>query len=516
MDFGLRDWARRAPQRTAVVRADGRHIGYGALDALTDRLAQLVRASGLVRGDHVAALLGNDALFFALAWACWRSGVYLTPISTHASVDDALHLVRDSRAQLVLVDARCEAVAQAVAAAMRGVGRCLACDSARPEHSALHAALAALPGTPIADESPGALMLYTSGTTGAAKGVWRPLPTSSEGPPAFARDLIDIYRFPSDARFFSPAPLYHAAALRFGLAMLAVGARVHLAERFDAVASLDLLARERITHSLWVPTMLQRMLNLPAGRRAAHRADAHVMAMHAAAPCPAPLKRAMLDWWGPILHEFYGGTESVGFCTIGPQEWLAHPGSVGRAHRGVVHVLDECDEELPPGATGRIAFSGSSRFEYFGDPVKTASRLSRQGYQTFGDIGHVDADGYLYLTDRMDDMIISGGVNIYPQEVEAALAQAPQVADCAVVGLPDAEYGERVVAFVVLRDAVADPTHTTDTAGTLAQLRDFCQQRLGSVKRPKEFHVLAQLPRSPLGKLLRRELRRLQPATAPP
>lgn len=499
MDLGLRDWSRRAPDRVAVVCADGARVRYAELEHLANGLAQLVRASGLRRGDHVAAMLGNDPMLHALAWACWRAGVYLTPVSTHASVADALYLLRDCRARLVLIDARFAAVHAAACDALRGQARVLAHGGAARE---LQQALAGLRTSPIADESPGGLMLYTSGTTGAPKGVWRPLPERAEGPPSFARDLIEIYGFPADARFFSPAPLYHAAPLRFGLAMLTVGATVYLTDRFDAAAALDLIERERITHSLWVPTMLQRLCDLPAARRTAHAAPDHVMAMHAAAPCPVPLKRAMMDWWGPILHEFYGGTESVGFCGIGPQEWLQHEGSVGRALRGTLHVLDEDDAELPVGATGRIAFSGASRFEYFGDPAKTASRLSRQGFQTFGDIGHVDAEGYLYLTDRMDDVIISGGVNIYPQEVEAALMQARQVRECAVVGLPDQDYGERVVAFVVLRDSAIDISET------VAELEVFCHARLGSVKRPKEIRLLAALPRSPVGKLLRRELKR--------
>ena len=502
MDFGLRDWARREPGRTAVVSADGMPMSYGELDALVNRLARLIRASGLKRGDHMAAVLGNDPMFFAIAWACWRSGIYFTTISTHASSSDALYLVNNCQAKLVLVDARFDMLAGTIQSIMLGKGRCLTTGGTDAAGRQLEAALADFTNEPIADESPGALMLYTSGTTGAAKGVWRPLPETADGPPVFARDLLDIYKFSEGARFFSPAPLYHAAPLRFGLAMLTAGAMVYLTERFDAAVALDMIEREQLTHTLWVPTMLQRLMNLPADRRKVFRAPAHIMAMHAAAPCPPSLKQAMIDWWGPILSEFYGGTESVGFCTLDSHEWLAHRGSVGRAHLGVIHVLDENNRESPPRITGRIVFSGSSAFEYFGDPAKTAGRLSPQGYQTFGDIGYVDEEGYLHLTDRLDDMIISGGVNIYPQEVEAALLEAPGITDCAVIGMPDVEYGERVVAFIVLRD---------DVNGALAEksefFANFCQQRLGSIKRPKEFRVLDKLPRSNIGKLLRRELR---------
>ena len=349
-------------------------------------------------------------------------------------------------------------------------------------------------------------MMYTSGTTGAPKGVIRPLlPADWRGTPPFAADLIALFGIAGDdVRYLSTAPLYHAAPLRFALAITAGGGTAIVMERFDAESALQLVEEQRITHSQWVPAMFQRLLSLPAERRAAFSAPAHRSAIHGAAPCPATLKQSMIDWWGPILVEYYSGSEGIGLTLIDSAEALTHPGSVGRTRKGVLHIADEHGAELPAGATGLVCFSGVAPFAYHKAPQKTAARTLPQGWQTFGDIGHVDADGYLYLTDRQDDMIISGGVNVYPQEIEATLRTLHGVWDCAVVGIDDERFGETPVAFIVAqRDCALDgPT-------LLATVTRHCERHLGRFKRPSRFMLIDALPRSATGKLLRRRLREL-------
>jgi fatty-acyl-CoA synthase len=347
-------------------------------------------------------------------------------------------------------------------------------------------------------------MMYTSGTTGAPKGVRRPLlPADWRGTPPFAADLIALFGVGGDdVRYLSTAPLYHAAPLRFALAVTAGGGSVHVMERFDAVTALELLQREGITHSQWVPAMFQRMLALPQPLRASFQAPAHRCAIHGAAPCAPELKRAMIDWWGPILLEYYSGSEGVGLTLIDSVDALAHPGSVGRARKGTLHIVDDAGREVPTGTTGLVCFSGVAPFEYHNAPEKTAARTLPQGRQTFGDLGHVDREGFLYLTDRQDDMIISGGVNLYPQEIEAAIRNVPGVWDCAVVGVPDERFGERPVAFIV-------PVRGQTGTDLEDVVRQHCEHKLGRYKRPDAIYVTAELPRSPTGKLLRRELRKL-------
>jgi acyl-CoA synthetase (AMP-forming)/AMP-acid ligase II len=504
MQFGLRDWALREPRRLAVKEVNGSQTSFGELEVLTNRIAHLLRQIGLNRGDHVAVILGNNPHILAFAWACYRAGLYFTPVANTFSASEVAYVVANSQAKAVIADHRFETSVVGLAQAQSDARHFFVLGGSVAGFERIEPLLAAMPSEPIADESPGAIMLYSSGTTGAPKGIWRPLPTAEQigdGPPPFARDLITLFDIRSSDRYLSTAPLYHAAPLRWSLAVIAAGGSVALMGKFDADLALTLLERERITLSQWVPTMFHRMLALPEERRSRFRAPDHRAAYHAAAPISVPLKQAMIAWWGPIIEEYYGGSESVGLCSITTEEWLRKPGSVGRSRKGKIHILDASFQELPSGQAGAIFFSGASPFQYFGEPQKTAARTSPQGYQTFGDVGHVDRDGYLFLSDRLDDMIISGGVNVYPQEIEQALDQAPGVAEAGVVGMTDAEFGERVVAFVV-------PTNPSADLGELqATLFEFCKKTLGRTKQPKEFRFLESLPRSEPGKLLRRKLR---------
>jgi long-chain acyl-CoA synthetase len=498
----LRHWANADPQRTALTVA-GASVGYGELEGLANRWAGLMRAFGLRRGDHVAVMLPNGVSSIAAVWGCYRAGLYFTPIATTLTAAEAGYVVDNSEARIAIIDA---SYAQSVPGIRAAAVRCehwLSHGGGIDGLPTVEAALEAQSAEPIRDESRGALMLYTSGTTGAPKGVWRALPDpSTVGPPSFAGDLLALFGFDERVRYLSTAPFYHAAPLRFALAVTAAGGYVRALDRFDAAAALEILVADRITHSQWVPTMFQRMLALPESVRRGFDAPSHRLAIHAAAPCPTPVKRAMIDWWGPILYEYYSGTEGVGLTGIDSHQWLERPGSVGRALKGTPHVVDEHGVELPPGQVGRIFFSGVPAFEYFNEPAKTAGRTLANGWQTLGDIGYVDPDGYMFLTDRMDDMIISGGVNVYPQEIEEAVMALPDVVDCGAVGVDDARFGERPVAFVVARAASV-------RAGLEARVTAHCEAHLGRIKRPERVVVVDELPRSATGKLLRRELRRL-------
>ena len=499
----LRLHAGVAPERPAIVCGDVR-LSYGELEALANRFAEVFRQLGLVRGDHVATLLSNRPEGLAAAWAAWRSGVYLTPMSTALATPELHYLVEDCDAKAVLVDAQLRDLVAALPGAIARSVRWLSSGGHIEGFALLEPLLDAASPAPHADEPPGALMMYTSGTTGAPKGVIRPLlPPEWRGTPPCAADLLDLFQVGGDdVRYLSTAPLYHAAPLRVALAVTAGGGTVYVMERFDAEEALRLIAHEGITHSQWVPAMFQRLLALPAGRRAAFSAPAHRIAVHGAAPCPAALKRAMIDWWGPILLEYYSGSEGVGLTLIDSHEALAKPGSVGRARKGVLHIVDAEGAELPAGQTGIVYFSGVKPFAYHKAPQKTSGRTHAQGWQTFGDMGHVDEDGWLFLTDRQDDMIISGGVNIYPQEIEAAMLEVAGVWECSVVGVPDERFGERPVAFVV---PARDAAH--DTTALLARVRAHNSQRLGRLKQPDEIHLIDSLPRTATGKVLRRELR---------
>ena len=380
-----------------------------------------------------------------------------------------------------------------------------------PGFTPIEPLLANAKDTPHDHEPPGALMVYTSGTTGAPKGVFRDLPPADfAGTPAFAADLHPLFGLGEpDVVYLSTAPLYHAAPLRFGLAVTAGGGTVHVMDRFDADEALRLLETRAVTHSQWVPTMFQRLLALPAERRRAFSAPSHRVAVHGAAPCTPALKQSMIDWWGPILLEYYSGSEGIGLTLIDSAEALQKPGSVGRARKGQIHILDTEGNELPADETGVVYFSGIKPFAYYKAAEKSAAKTSSQGWQTFGDMGHVDADGWLFLTDRQDDMIISGGVNVYPQEIEAALREVRGVWDCAVVGVPDDRFGERPMAFVVAEQYDGNRNPAAEATDLIPRLIAHCEHHLGRVKRPAEIRMIDALPRSPTGKLLRRQLREI-------
>jgi acyl-CoA synthetase (AMP-forming)/AMP-acid ligase II len=484
--------ARTTPDKPAYIMAgSGETVTYAELDARSNQGAHLLRALGLKRGDGIALMLENDARFFEIVWAAQRAGLYYSCVSTRLAPPEIAFIVADSGSRVLVASAP-------VAPELLTPGLIVFAPGARD----FVAERGAFPTMPIADETPGTDMLYSSGTTGRPKGIRPALP---EGALDQSNALTDFgraaYGMASDTIYLSPAPLYHSAPLRWSMSVQKLGGTVIVMEKFDAEAALALIERFRVTHAKFVPTHFIRMLKLPADVRARHDLSSLRVVFHAAAPCPVEVKAAMMAWFGPIIHEFYAGTEANGLTAIGPQDWLAHPGSVGRAIWGSIRICDEAGEPLPVGEVGAIHFADGPAFEYHNDPEKTAASRNRHGWTTLGDVGRVDAEGYLYLTDRQSFMIISGGVNIYPQEIEDAIVTHPKVADVAVIGAPDPEMGERVVAVV-------QPADWADAGPALADdLTAWLQGRIGRIKQPRQIDFVQELPRHPTGKLLKRLVR---------
>lgn len=487
--------ARTQPAKPALVMAaNGETVTYGALEERSTRAARLLAQNGLPPGGQVAFLLENQPRFFELCWAAQRSGLYYTPLNWHLRRDDLQAILADSGARLLVSSPAQEATARELC---RTLGVALVVLDDRYE-----AGLAALPSGPLADEREGADMLYSGGTTGRPKGVRFPLSGRPFGTPSpIAERLSDLHGIDEQTVHLVTGPLYHSGPLGFAMRVQRRGGTVVVMERFDAEQALAAIERYRVTHSQWVPTMLVRLLRLPEAVRRRYDLSSLRVVVHSAGPCPAEVKAELIEWLGPIVYEFYGGTERNGLTHIDSREWLEHPGSVGRPVYGSVHILDEAGRELPPGATGGVYFEGGPDFEYTNDPQRTAAARSPQGWTTIGDIGHLDADGYLYLSDRRDFMVVSGGVNIYPQATENVLLEHPLVVDATVFGVPDADLGE------VLHAVVQPAPGETPPDEVVAVLHEHCRARLPGLQRPRSIELVAELPRSPAGKLDRRALR---------
>ncbi len=506
-------WAARQPDKPALVDADtGATLCFGELERQARHNAHWLVSLGLQAGDNIALLLENRFELLVLGMAARQAGLYFTPISTHLAVPEVRYILQDCGARAVFVSRSCAHLLPEPAE--RQALQCFAVDDGVADTVAdcrpWQATLAAFVATGqvegeggLASRPLGRDLLYSSGTTGRPKGVRRPLTPASEREQldAEAQGWKKLYFFDEHSVYLSPAPLYHAAPLRYVMRTLEVGGTCVVMRKFDAEAALALMARYRVTHSQWVPTMFTRMLALPAEVRQRYDLSSLRMAVHAAAPCPVPVKQAMLDWWGDVLYEYYAGSEAVGTTFITSQEWRKHPGSVGKVMTGQLHIVGDDGQELPPGEVGRIYFSGVPRFEYLNDDDKTREAYNDKGWATYGDIGHVDAEGYLYLSDRRADLILSGGVNVYPQEIENVLNTHPAVADVAVVGVPDVDFGEVPKAVVCLR-----PGHAPDQALADA-IGQFCAERLARLKLPRTVVFAEQLPRLETGKLLRRVLK---------
>ena len=494
--------AAKTPDKPAfIVAADDSRISFAMLEARANQLAHLLRKLGLRPGDDVAFCLENHPRFFEICWAAQRSGLYYTAISSRLTAGEAAYIVNDCGAKAFISSMALAELAGKLVEQTPNVAARLLLDGTIPGYQGFEAAVAAMPETPIADQTEGADMLYSSGTTGRPKGVRFPLAGVPYGTVPNLPRLAERYRITSDAVFLSPAPFYHSAPIVNMMAYVRLGATAVLVEHFDAEDFLRLVERYRVTHALLVPTMFVRLLKLPEAVRRKYDLSSLQVAVHGAAPCPVAIKQQMIAWWGPCIEEYYAGTERNGSCTIGSEEWLQRPGTVGKPAVGSVHILDDEGNELPPLQNGTIYFGGGNPFAYHNDPEKTAASRAAGGRTTLGDIGYLDADGYLYLTDRKANMIITGGVNVYPQEAENLLVSHPKVADVAVFGVPNEDFGEEVKAVVQPVDmAAAGPALE-------AELIAFCRQHLSPIKCPRSVDFEAELPRHPTGKLYKRLLR---------
>jgi fatty-acyl-CoA synthase len=499
------------PRRHAIERPDDMAfristgtdvVSFSQLEARANQAAHGFRSLGLKRGDHIVILMENRREFLEICFAADRTGLYYTTASTHLTNDEIHYIINDCHASLVLVSDTLIDRIRSFVGLLPGDRRVMAIGSGESALPSFSEMVAAAPVTPISDESQGLDMLYSSGTTGRPKGVKWALPDQPVGSPSMLIELLSgLFGYSAATRYLCPAPLYHAAPLRHTMVTIRTGGSAIIMPKFDAETSLALIEAERITHSQWVPTMFVRLLKLPVETRLRHSLASMRMAVHAAAPCPVDIKRRMIEWWGPIIHEYYAGTENNGFTALTTDEWLSHVGSVGRAKLGVIHICDEDGAELPTGAEGEVYFENGHQFEYHNDPAKTASSRNARGWTTLGDIGRLDEDGYLYLTDRKSFVIISGGVNIYPQEVENLLLQHEAVLDAAVIGIPNEDFGEEVKAVVQLVDG-HEPTETL-----ASELLAFCRMRLSAFKCPRTVDFRVEFPRSPTGKLLKRQIR---------
>ncbi len=489
-----------------IMAATGECVTYAALEARANRGAHALRALDLQNGDAVAIACDNRLEFFDIYWAAQRAGLVLVLLSARLKTDEITYIVNDSGAKAVLISDAMADTARAVAAnrdAMPGLATIVSIGAVDdlPDWTRL---CAAQPVTPIADEQIGGRMVYSSGTTGRPKGLRFVPPAGSpvQINPAAAM-FAGHYGFDANTVYLSPAPLYHSAPMGMTSAMQSVGGKAVIMVKFDPEEFLRAIERWKITAVMVVPTMFIRLLALPEVVRSRYDLSSLKTVIHAAAPCPVPVKQAMIEWLGPIIEEFYAGSEGNGHVMISSAEWLERPGSVGRAVVGQLHICDDAGNEVQVGETGTIYFGGGRPIDYHNDPAKSASAQNpkRPDWTTMGDVGRVDAEGYLYLSDRKDFMIISGGVNIYPQEVENLLITHPKVADAAVFGVPNADFGEEVKAVVQLKEW----SHAGDALAV--ELIGWCREHLADVKCPRSVDFERELPRAETGKLYKKELK---------
>ena len=498
----IRETAIATPDKPAVILyPSGALVTFGEMEARANQLAHYFREHGLVEGDAVALLIENNEHMHTVMWAARRSGLYYVPINTHLTPAEAAYIVDNSAAKAIIGSEALRPVLQGLAEHLpNGLPPVLLTTGEMDGWAKYPDAVAELPTTPIADEWDGDLLQYSSGTTGRPKGIKRDLPHRSPAEtPGLMAALVSFWMNP-EAVYLSPAPLYHTAPSVWSMQAQAGGITTVVLEKFDAEGALDAIQKHRVTHGQFVPVMFTRMLKLPEQVRKSYDVSSLQRVMHAAAPCPVEIKKQMIDWWGPIVDEYYASSEAIGATLISADEWLAHPGSVGKAMTGVVHILGEDGQEVPAGQHGEIFFEGGADFEYLNDSAKTASSRDSHGWKTVGDIGYLDEDGFLYLTDRRHHMIISGGVNIYPQEAENMLVVHPKVMDAAVFGIPDEEMGQTVKGVV----QTVDPSDATDEFAR--ELLEWLRDQLSHYKCPRSISFEAQLPRTDTGKLYKQEL----------
>ena len=506
------------PDHPAVVLADtGEVLSYRHLDEGSNRFAQLLRARGLQPGDRIGVMMRNGLEFPQVYWGATRCGIFVTLLSTHLQPAEAAYILNDSGSRLLVLSAALGETPRARAAARRelipDVEQVYFAGDAESEGGKIDGALslgdvlAAMPARPVRDEISGYHMIYSSGTTGRPKGIVLPFTPGPIDEFNMHEGSMPIYRETQPLVTFNAGPLYHGAPLSTMVVTHRHGGTFVTQAKFDAEGVLRAVQDWRVNIAQFVPTMFVRMLALADAVRLKYDLSSLILVMHAAAPCPVEIKRRMIEWLGPILFEYYGSTEGVGATAITSQEWLRKPGSVGKSSLGPIHICDDEGRELPPGEPGTIWFEAlpGRTVHYLNDPEKTrrAAHPRHPDWFAVGDIGRLDEDGYLFLTDRKDFMIISGGVNIYPQAIEDCLIVHPKVLDAAVIGIANPEFGEEVKAII-------QPKRWEDAGpGLEAELREWCADRISKVTWPRSYEFVEELPRIPSGKLAKHELRKL-------
>lgn len=494
--------AAQQPDKPAYIMAEsGQIITFAELNDRSIQGSHVFRRLGLNTGDHIAIMIENHPLYFQICWAAQRAGLYYTCVSYRLQQDELEYIVNDCEAQVFITSKAQTMVVEQLVDEIPKVRKCYMLDGVIAGFESWEEAVAGQPTTPIEDEMEGATMLYSSGTTGRPKGIMHKLPGVKFGSQQGGNLFGALYGADENSIYLSPAPLYHSAPMAFNMGFLRSGMTCVIMAHFDAEAALSFIEKYQVTHSQWVPTMFVRMMKLDEEVRLKYDISSMQAAIHAAAPCPIQIKQAIIDWWGPVIHEYYAGTEGNGFVAINSQDWLTHKGSVGRPLMAELHIVDDDGEELPSGEIGTIYFGGGGEFEYHNDPEKTAESRHKNGWTTLGDVGYVDEEGYLYLTDRKAYMIISGGVNIYPQEAEDVLITHPKVTDVAVFGVPNEDFGEEV-------KGVVQPADFSQAGPELeAELIEYCREQISHIKCPRSIDFEEELPRHPTGKLYKRLLK---------
>jgi long-chain acyl-CoA synthetase len=497
-------FAKTSPDKIVYqMIGSGKSLTFAELESRANQSAHALRALGLSVGDHIAFLLENRLEFMEICWAAQRSGTVFTAISRYLTADEATYIAQDCGAKVFITSDKYAETGAEILGQLDDDVHGMMVGKASPDSQSWEELVSSMPTTPIDDECAGIAMLYSSGTTGRPKGIVRAYEFDSldSMSPVLLNVCEAMGKMHPDSIYLSPAPLYHSAPLGVGMVAAALGTTTMIMERFDAEELLAAIEKFKITHTQVVPTMFVRALKLPEETRKCFDVSTLTCAIHVAAPCPVEIKRAMIDWWGPILLEYYAGTEGNGVTAANSEEWLTHPGTVGKALFGKIRILDDHGKELPTGDIGDVYFDAGLSFSYHGDDEKTANSRTKEGWSTLGDIGKLDEDGFLYLADRRAYTIISGGVNIYPQECEDLLITHPQIIDAAVFGVPDEVFGEAV-------KAVVQPMNFTEANDAFeAELIAWCREHLSVIKAPQSIDFRETLPRTPTGKLIKRHLK---------
>jgi acyl-CoA synthetase (AMP-forming)/AMP-acid ligase II len=472
---------------------------YAQIAERSGRLARVLYDRGMRKGDHVAVLLDNQHEFYDVVWAAMRVGAYVTPINWHLVAAEAGYIVDNCNATAFFATSRLADIVTAMEPDLKNVQSRISVDGALPGFELLDDVIDGVEPGLGDDEAEGGWMFYSSGTTGQPKGILPPLATGELGAKSFLTMMLTgMFGFDTNTVYLSPgAPLYHAAPAGWSYGTQRVGGTAIVMEKFEPLEVLAAIERHRVTHVQFVPTHMIRLLKLSEEERSRFDLSSLQVVVHAAAPCPVETKQRFIEWVGPIVHEFYSGTEGAGLTYVNSVDWLGHPGTVGKSMTGEIHIVGDDGEELPVGEEGEVWFSTTRKFEYYQEPEKTKQSWDARGWSWMGDVGKIDDDGYLYLTDRASNMIISGGVNIYPREIEDIIVNHPAIDDVAVLGTPDAEMGEQVTAFVQL-------TPGASLSGD--ELIAWSRERQRHFKCPKEVRFVDELPRLPTGKLLKRRL----------